>query len=283
MVFHKFGEKLYSGLTAHLKEIARSIEATLEGSFLEEMNRKWSDHNKASDMIRDIMMYMDRTYIPDAGPSVYEQEFETHFLQVSAEFYRAESQKFIECCACGDYLKNSEKRLNKEMDRVNHYLDPGTGKKITNVVKKEMIENYMLILIHKENSGLVSMLCYDKYDDLGRMYNLFRRVTDSLSKILEVMTSHNRESGKQLVTDPERLKDPVEFVQRLLDEKEKYDKIINLAFNKDGFFQNALNSSFEYFINLNPRFQEFISLFVDDKVRQGLNGVTLDKVMMLFR
>nr|KYP65888.1 Cullin-3 [Cajanus cajan] len=219
MVFHKFGKKLYSGLvttvTAHLKEIARSIKATLEGSFLEEMNRKWSDHNKASDMIRDIMMYMDRTYIPDAGktplhqlglnlwrenvyvfkpdkdptvkytfeigPSVYEQEFETHFLQVSAEFYRAESQKFIECCACGDYLKNSEKRLTEEMDRVNHYLDPGTGKKITNVVKKEMIENYMLILIHKENSGLVSMLCYDKYDDLGRMYNLFCHVTDGLS------------------------------------------------------------------------------------------------------
>nr|KYP65887.1 Cullin-3 [Cajanus cajan] len=117
----------------------------------------------------------------DLGPSVYEQEFETHFLQVSTEFYRAESQKFIECCACGDYLKNAEKRLTEEMDRVNHYLDPGTGNKITNVVKKEMIENYMLILIHKENYGLVSMLCYDKYDDLGRMYNLFRRVTDGLS------------------------------------------------------------------------------------------------------
>ncbi|MCI52469.1 cullin-3, partial [Trifolium medium] len=84
-----------------------------------------------------------------------------------------------------------------------------------------------------ENSGLVNMLCDDKYEDLGRMYTLFRRVTDGLLKIREVMTSHIRESGKQLVTDPERLKDPVEFVQRLLDEKDKYDKIINLPFNND--------------------------------------------------
>ncbi|KAI5419989.1 Cullin-3A, variant 2, partial [Lathyrus oleraceus] len=68
MVLHKFGERLYSGLvatmTAHLKDIAQSIEAAQGGSFLEELNRKWNDHNKALQMIRDILMYMDRTYIP---------------------------------------------------------------------------------------------------------------------------------------------------------------------------------------------------------------------------
>lgn len=141
-----------------------------------------------------------------------------------------------------------------------------------------------------ENSGLVNMLLDDKYEDLGRTYNLFRRVDNGLSSIRDVMTSHIRETGKQLVTDPERVKDPVEFVQRLLDEKDKYDRIINLAFSNDKTFQNALNSSFEYFINLNPRSPEFISLFVDDKLRKGLKGVSeedvevvLDKVMMLFR
>jgi len=38
------------------------------------------------------------------------------------------------------------------------------------------------------NSGLVNMICGDKYDDMGRMYNLFRCVPDGLSKIREVMT-----------------------------------------------------------------------------------------------
>jgi cullin 3 len=155
---------------------------------------------------------------------------------------------------------------------------------------KETIENHMLRLIQMENSWLVNMLCGDKYNDLGRMYNLFHRVPDGLLKIREVMTSHNKESIKQLVTDPERLKDPVEFVQRLLDEKDKYDEIINLEFSNNKLFQNALNSWFEFFINLNPCSPEYISLFVDDKLRKGLNGVsedvvetTLEKVMMLFR
>ena len=353
MVLHKFGEKLYSGLvstvTSHLKEIAKSIEAAQGSLFLEELSRKWAEHNKALQMIRDILMYMDRTFIPsshktpvhelglnlwrdniihsskiqsrlqdtllelvqrertgevidrglmrniikmlmDLGSSVYKVDFEKLFLDVSADFYRGESQQFIECCDCGDYLKKAERRLNEEIERVSHYLDAKSEAKITNVVEKEMIESHMQRLVHMENSGLVNMIVDDKYEDLGRMYSLLRRVPNGLSLVRDVMTSHIRETGKQLVTDPERLKDPVDFVQRLLDEKDKHDKIVSLAFTNDKTFQNALNSSFEYFINLNPRSPEFMSLFVDDKLRKGLKGVSeedveivLDKVMMLFR
>jgi cullin 3 len=109
-----------------------------------------------------------------------------------------------------------------------------------------------------ENSGLVSMLIDEKYDDLGRMYNMFRRVSTGLQTIRDLMTAHLRDTGRQLVLDLERLKDPVEFAQRLLDEKDKYDKIIQLSFGNDETFQNALNSSFQYFINLNVRSPEFI-------------------------
>ncbi|XP_047314720.1 cullin-3A-like [Impatiens glandulifera] len=353
MILHKFGEKLYSGLvttmTSHLNEIAKSIEVAQGDVFLEELNRKWADQNKALQMIRDILMYMDRTFIPsthktpvyelglnlwrinvihspniqprlqgtllelvqrertgeviergllrniikmllDLGSTVYQEDFEKTFLADSASFYWVESQKYIECCDCGDFLKKAETRLNEEIERVSHYLDSKTEAKICNVVEKEMIENQMNRLVHMENSGLVNMIVNDKYDDLKRMYCLFKRVSNGLPFIRDVMTSHIRETGKQLVTDPEKLKDPVDFVQRLLDAKDKHDNIIHLAFNNDKTFQNALNSSFEYFVNLNPRSPEFISLFVDDKLRKGLKGVSedeietiLDKVMMLFR
>ncbi|KAL1187759.1 Cullin-3B [Cardamine amara subsp. amara] len=353
MVLHKFGQKLYNGLvlsmTFHLKEICKSIEVSQGGSFLEQLNRNWNDHNKALEMIRDMLMYMDRTYVSstnntpvhelglnlwrdivvhsskiqsrllntlldlvhkertgevidrllmrnvikmfmDLGEIVYQEDFEKPFLEASAEFYKVESQEFIECCDCGDYLKKAEKPLIEEVERVAHYLDVKSEEKITSVVEREVIANHMQRLVHMENSGLVNMLLNDKYEDMGRMYSLFRRVTNGLVIVRDVMTLHLREMGKQLVTDPEKSKDPVEFVQRLLDERDKYDKIIVTAFNNDKTFQNALNSSFEYFLNLNTRSPEFISLFVDDKLRRGLKGVRdddvdliLDKVMMLFR
>ena len=63
-----------------------------------------------------------------------------------------------------------------------------------------------------------------------------------------------------------------------------------MSFNNDKTFQNTLNHSFESFINLSQRSPEYISLFMDDKLRKGLKGMSeddiegvLDKVMMLFR
>ncbi|XVF03355.1 hypothetical protein REPUB_Repub04eG0253800 [Reevesia pubescens] len=275
------------------------IQSRLLSTLLELVYRE-----RTGEVIDRVLMRNIIKMLMDLGSSVYQEDFEKPFLEVSAEFYKGESQKFIEFCDCGDYLKKAEICLNEEIDRVTHYLDVKSEAKttnvvianhvmrtvdeensellnmllgdkyedlgrmyrseakITNVVEKEMIANHMMRLVHMENSGLVNMLLDDKYEDLGRMYNLFRRVPNGLSTIRDVMTSHLRETGKQLVTDAE---------------------------SNDKTFQNALNS-FEYFINLYPRSPEFISLFVDDKLRRGLKGVSeedvemiLDKVMMLFR
>ncbi|XP_062191598.1 cullin-3B-like [Phragmites australis] len=353
MVLNKHGPKLYEKLTEnmkeHLDEMRTSVEAAQGGLFLEELQRKWGDHNKALAMIRDVLMYMDRSFIPtnkktpvfdlglelwrdtivrspmiqgrlldtllelihrermgevinrslmrsttkmlmDLGSNVYQDDFERPFLEVSASFYSGESQQFIECCACGEYLKQAERRLNEESERVSQYMDIKTNEKITAVVVKEMLANHMQRLILMENSGLVNMLVEDRYEDLTRMYSLFHHVPDGHTTIRSVMTSHIKVTGKSLVTDPERLKDPVDFVQRLLNDKDKYDNIINVSFSNDKSFLNALNSSFEHFINLNNRSPEFISLFVDDKLRKGVKEANeedletvLDKVMTLFR
>ena len=54
-----------------------------------------------------------------------------------------------------------------------------------------------------------------------------------------------------------------------------------MAFSNDKTFQNALNSSFEFFINLNTMSPEYISLFVDDKLRKGLKGVSEEDVEVI--
>ncbi|XP_022750656.1 cullin-3B-like isoform X3 [Durio zibethinus] len=295
MVLQKFGEKLYSGvvttMTSHLKEICSSIEAAQGGLFLEELNKKWAEHNKALQMIRDILMYMDRTFIPnthktpvhelglnlwrdvvihsykiqsrlkdtllenvrrersgevidrglmrsitkmlmDLGPSVYQDDFEKHFLEASAVFYRLESQEFIESCDFGEYLKKAERRLNEEIERVSHYLDVRSEVKITNVVEKEMIESHMHRLVQMENSSLVNMIVDDKHEDLGRMYCLFRRVPNGLVLIRDVMTSYIRETDDKLrkglrgVTeeDVELVLDKVMMLFRYLQEKDIFEK-----------------------------------------------------------
>ena len=61
----RFGDKLYSGLTdtitKHLQAVAAEVIAANDEQFLPELKDKWDKHKLSSIMIRDILMYMDRT------------------------------------------------------------------------------------------------------------------------------------------------------------------------------------------------------------------------------
>ena len=71
MVLQKYGDRLYAGLVHtmnnHLQTIATAIEVTQGPLFLHELNSKWKDYLKSLQMIRDILMYMDRTYVTTHG------------------------------------------------------------------------------------------------------------------------------------------------------------------------------------------------------------------------
>ena len=40
-------------------------------------------------------------------------------------------------------------------------------------------------------------------------------------------------------------------------------------------FKQRINSDFEHFINLNQRSPEYLSLFIDDKLKKGVKGVII--------
>ena len=41
----------------------------------------------------------------------------------------------------------------------------------------------------------------------------------------------------------------------------------------DKAFKQRINTDFEHFINLNARSPEYLSLFIDDKLKKGVKGV----------
>uniref|UniRef100_A0A061S151 Cullin 3 n=1 Tax=Tetraselmis sp. GSL018 TaxID=582737 RepID=A0A061S151_9CHLO len=346
MVLYKFGDRLYNGLvetvTKHMKRVAEEIDSFQDDWFLDEMRFQWQDHNRCMQMIRDILMYMDRTYVRqhhkthvhqlgldlwrdhvirhpsiserlrailldnirrerkgevinkntmettikmlvDLGQRVYVDDFERHFLETSSEFYRVEAQELLSTCNCPEYLRRVAKRLEEESRRVSAYLDDSTGSKITAVVETELINNQMTVVLEMENSGLVALLQDEKVEDLLLMYKLLGRpnVKDGLSRMRDITGRHIKESGKQLVLDPERQKDAVDFSCHLLEFRDKYEHIIRECFKGNKEFTITMNQAFEHFVNLNPRCPEYLSLFMDDKLRQGTKGQVEDDTEML--
>jgi cullin 3 len=189
------------------------------------------------------------------------------------------------------YIKKVEQRIEEEAERAKHYLDESTEREIVKVVEEELISKHMKTIVEMENSGVIHMLKANKVDDLSCIYKLFVRVNGGLQAIISSVSSYLREQGKGLVTEEEGTKgDAVTFVQNLLDLKDRFDVFLNRAFNGDKEFLKMIAKDFEYFLNLNAKSPEYLSLFIDDKLKKGVKGMTeqeieavLDKTMTLFR
>ncbi|XP_046482972.1 cullin-3-A isoform X1 [Neodiprion pinetum] len=222
---------------------------------------------------------------------VYEEDFERPFLQQSAEFYRMESQKFLGENSASVYIKKVEARILEESERAKHYLDESTEPRIVKVVEEELIKIHMRTIVEMENSGVVHMLKNQKTEDLGCMYKLFARVTDGLRTVSDCVSQFLREQGRALVQEEhEPTTNAIHFVQNLLDLKDRFDHFLHHSFNNDKLFKQMIASDFEHFLNLNSKSPEYLSLFIDDKLKKGVKGMTeqeiegvLDKTMVLFR
>jgi cullin 3 len=107
---------------------------------------------------------------------LYEQEFERAFIAETQNYYRLESNLYITGSSCYAYLQRAKQRLNEELDRLLNYLDPSTERLLISTFMKEYIENHSQSLIMMENSGMISMIKNEKYDELSLMYELFSKV-----------------------------------------------------------------------------------------------------------
>lgn len=130
-------------------------------------------------------------------------------------------------------------------------------------------------LFKMENSGVVHMLKNQKTEDLGCMYKLFSRVTDGLRTVCECVSLFLKEQGRSMVQEEhESTTNAVLFVQNLLDLKDRFDHFLHYSFGNDKLFKQMITSDFEYFLNLNAKSPEYLSLFIDDKLKKGVKGVS---------
>lgn len=157
------------------------------------------------------------------------------------------------------------------------------------------------------HSGLISE-CHGLFEptllcclslDLACMYKLFSRVTEGLKTMSDCVSAYLREQGKALVAEEDGGKNAITFVQvtfqqhvfyialfhhsitsqwfswqSLLDLKDRFDHFLYHSFGADKIFKQMIASDFEYFLNLNPKSPEYLSLFIDDKLKKGVKGVS---------
>lgn len=92
------------------------------------------------------------------------------------------------------------------------------------------------------DTGCDVMFTHKKLEELALMFRLFKRVESTLKYIISKMAPYIEERGKKVVTDPELLKDPIEFSKKLLELKSEMDEMVEKSFLNDMKFQKCRDS-----------------------------------------
>ncbi|CAD5233846.1 unnamed protein product [Bursaphelenchus xylophilus] len=280
---YNLGLRLFRNEVIDHASINSHLKATLLSMIASERQKEaieWLSLKNAIQMLAALGLD-DRSY--------YEEQFENLFLHESAEFYKNAAQKFLEQNSASAYIKRVNECLEDEAQRAEKYLDKRTEAKIIKVLKSELIEAHMRAVIGMTNSGMVFMLTNEKISELRSMYELFRKVPEGVAVMTEFMSSYLRSRGQSLVQENENT-NGVQFIQQMIDLKDLFDRFLSESFCNDTVIKQKMQSDFVYFFNLSQKSPEYLSLYIDDKLKKGLRSVNendaeqvLDKSMILFK
>mmetsp|Transcript_133 Transcript_133/g.406 ORF Transcript_133/g.406 Transcript_133/m.406 type:complete len:742 (+) Transcript_133:275-2500(+) len=217
------------------------------------------------------------------GLDVYERDFEFFLLEDTAIYYKRKAASWINENSCPEYMEKSEQCLNRERERVEHYLDKRSESKILREAEQELLAVYEQQLLEKEQSGCAALLRDDKTEDLSRMFRLFSRIPKGLVPMSEMFKKHVQNEGLAIVKAAEeaaqergkRDRDSSTehlFVRRSLELHDKYLQYVSGCFNNNAQFHKALKEAFELFCNKGvhgSNSAELLATFCDNLLKKG--------------
>ncbi|ETO03978.1 cullin 3, partial [Reticulomyxa filosa] len=84
--------------------------------------------------------------------------------------------------------------------------------------------------------------------------------------------------------------DPEKFVTEVLALRENFQEIVDVSFRRDKHFQRSMKEAFEYFINLDTKSAQYLSLYTDILLRKNSLKMQdtevmqkLDDVIVIFK
>ncbi|CAO2162479.1 unnamed protein product [Urochloa humidicola] len=216
---------------------------------------------------------------------LYEKDFEDAFVQGTIDYYSKKSQTWIVEDTCPEYMLKAEECLQKEKERVAHYLRSSTELRLMEAAQGELLGRHIDRILKKEKSGCKVLLCDEKVEDLSRMFRLFSRIKDGLPPVSKTFQEHVNEVGmstlKQAIdaatSKKTEKKDVVtslelDYVRKILDLHDKYMAYVIGCFQNHTLFHKALKEAFEVVCNKDVAgctSAELFASYCDSILRKG--------------
>ncbi|XP_041365909.1 cullin-2-like [Gigantopelta aegis] len=207
---------------------------------------------------------------------LYEELFETPFLQETGDYYRQEASKLKDACNCSEYMEKVIQKLDNEDFRSRKFLHPSSYNKVTHECQQRMIADHLQFL-HVECRAMVHL---EKRKDLNNMYKLLKPIHSGLGVLIQEVENHIRQSGLEAVKNLKGDNIPNQFVESMLEVHQKSTELIQSVFHGDQQFVGALDKACAAAINhrTNPKYAcrspELLAKYCDTLLKKSSKGTS---------
>ena len=145
----------------------------------------------------------------DYGP--YCQDFEKKFLETTRRHYKMLSEQWLSTMSCPEFLSAAKQALEEEENRADQVLDLSTKTKLLSIVEEELIKNHAQTLADMNQTGCLSMFQHSRLEELKLIFEIFKRVPETLTRITERMGPYIETRGEKIVKDQSLQQEAIEF------------------------------------------------------------------------
>ncbi|KAM0876313.1 hypothetical protein ACQ4PT_036274 [Festuca glaucescens] len=262
------------GMSCFHDLVFSELKATLAAIVIDMVDHERDGQLIDRALVKDVLdIYVE---IGRGSMGVYEHDFEEAFCKGTADYYSKKAQTWMLEDSCAEIHVqgfHAEECLQKEKERVAHYLHSTTEPKLLRDTLLELISKRAEQILNKENSGCRVLLLDRKTEDLSRMYRLFSKMDGGLSQVSQIFKEHVNEEGMSLikhVTDAANSRK--DFVRKAIELHDKHLTYITNCFQNQTAFHKALKEAFELFCNKDVAgcsSAESLAAFCDNILRKG--------------
>ncbi|CAF3561870.1 unnamed protein product [Adineta steineri] len=181
--------------------------------------------------------------------STYVEYFEKQFIKETEEYYRVESQNYIDGNSINDYIKKVSERLDQEEKRVRDYLHPTTLEKLIPKIEEILISKH----IDPIQQEAIKLLHVEKTGDLRIAHGLITRIRDANKPIQKELENFTYQTGLDAIDNIKVTvnKEPKSYVEAILEVHERFSRIILEGFCDEPGYRVAFDNACGKFINGN--------------------------------
>ncbi|CAF0964893.1 unnamed protein product [Rotaria sordida] len=211
---------------------------------------------------------------------LYENSFESHFLQTTGEYYREEGNHHLAKLNCIQYMKKILLFIDDEEFRSRKFLNPTSYIKVNNECLQRLVCDHYDTLKNECNE----LILQQDFDALQNMYKLLKPTHIGINYMVEQLQANITYIGNEKIQSLKGENLPTLFVETLLELHTKYLNIIRETFANDPDFISSLDKACTIIVNmkngncLSAKAPELLAHYCDNLLRKSSKTLTENEI-----